>query len=38
MRRMLPAALAEFLELKTSGRGLLVLGRRVVPLFAVTAL
>ena len=38
VRRMLPAPFAELLELKTSGRGLLVLGRRVVPLFAVAAL
>ena len=38
VRRMLSAALAELLEFQTSGRGLLVLGRRIVPLFAVAAL
>jgi hypothetical protein len=38
MRRMLPAAFAELLEFQTSRRGLLVLGRRIVPLFAVAAL
>jgi hypothetical protein len=38
MRRVLAAAFAELLELKTTGGRLLVLGRRVVPLFAVTAL
>jgi hypothetical protein len=35
---MLAAALAELLELKTAGGSLLVLGRRIVPLFAVAAL
>ena len=35
---MLPAALAELLELQTARRGLLILGRRIVPLFAVAAL
>jgi hypothetical protein len=38
VRRMLPAALAELFELQATCRGLLVLGRRVVPLFAVAAL
>jgi hypothetical protein len=38
MRRMLPAALAELLELQTARRGFLVLGRRIIPLFAVAAL
>jgi hypothetical protein len=35
---MLPATLAELLKLETARRGLLVLGRRIVPLFAVAAL
>jgi hypothetical protein len=38
MRRMLPATLAELLKFQTPRRGLLVLGRRIVPLFAVAAL
>jgi hypothetical protein len=38
VRRMLPAALTELFELQTARRGLLVLGRRIVPLFAVAAL
>jgi hypothetical protein len=38
VRRVLATALAELLELKTAGGGLLVLGRRIVPLFAVAAL
>jgi hypothetical protein len=35
---MLPATFAELLELKAARGRLLVLGRRVVPLFAVAAL
>jgi hypothetical protein len=35
---MLPAALAIFLELEPASCGLLVLGGRVVPLFAIAAL
>ena len=38
MRRVLTAAVAEFLELQPFGRRLPVLGRRVVPLFTITAL
>jgi hypothetical protein len=38
MRRMLPATLAELLELQTARGRLFVLRRRVVPLFAVAAL
>jgi hypothetical protein len=38
VRRMLAATSAEFLELQPLGRRLPVLGRRIVPLFAVTAL
>jgi hypothetical protein len=38
VRRMLPAPFAKLLEFQTSRRGLLVLGRRIVPLFAVAAL
>jgi hypothetical protein len=38
VRRMLAATAAEFLELQPLGRRLPVLGRRIVPLFAVTAL
>jgi hypothetical protein len=38
MRRMLAAAVAEFRELETARGRLLVLRRRVVPLFAVSAL
>jgi hypothetical protein len=35
---MLAAALAELLELKPPRSGLLVLGGRVIPLFAIAAL
>jgi hypothetical protein len=35
---VLPAAFAEFLELETAGGRLLVLRRRVVPLFAIRTL
>ena len=35
---MLPAPFAELLELETARGRLLVLGRRIVPLFAVAAL
>jgi hypothetical protein len=35
---VLAAALAKLLELKPSRGGLLVLGGRVIPLFAITAL
>ena len=35
---MLAATLAKLLELQTPSRGLLVLGRRVIALFAITAL
>jgi hypothetical protein len=38
MRRVLAATAAEFLEFQPLGRRLPILGRRVVPLFAVTAL
>ena len=38
MRRMLPAPLAELLELQTARGRLFVLRRRIVPLFAVAAL
>jgi transcriptional regulator with AAA-type ATPase domain len=38
VRRVLAATAAEFLEFQPLGRRLPVLGRRVVPLFAVTAL
>ena len=38
MRRVLAATGAEFLEFQPLGRRLPVLGRRVIPLFAVTAL
>jgi hypothetical protein len=38
MVRMFPAPLAKFAELQTIRRGLAVLGRRVIPLFANTAL
>jgi hypothetical protein len=38
MRRVLAATVAEFLEFQPFGRRLPVLGRRVVPLFAVAAL
>ena len=36
--RVLAAAVAEFLEFQPLGRRLPIFGRRVVPLFAVTAL
>jgi len=38
MRRVLAATAAEFLELQPLGRRLPILGRRIVPLFAITAL
>jgi len=38
MRRVLAATSAEFLELQPLGRRLPILGRRIVPLFAITAL
>jgi hypothetical protein len=38
VRRVLAAAVAEFLEFQPLGRRLPILGRRVVPLFAVTTL
>ena len=38
MRRMLPATGAEFLQLQPVRRRLPVLGGRIVPLFALTAL
>jgi hypothetical protein len=38
MRRVLAATAAEFLEFQPLGRRLPVLGRRIIPLFAVTAL
>ena len=38
MRRVLAAALAKLAELQAAGRSLLVLGRRVVSLFALVAL
>jgi len=38
MRRMLPAATAEFLLFQSLRHSFAVLGRRIVPLFAITAL
>jgi hypothetical protein len=38
VRRVLTARVAELLELQTTGRGLLVLGRRVVAVLAIGAL
>jgi hypothetical protein len=38
VRRVLAATIAKLLELQPLGRGFAVLGRRVVPLFAVTTL
>jgi hypothetical protein len=38
VRRMLAAPAAEFLELQPLGRSFPVLGRRIIPLFAITAL
>ena len=38
VRRVLPAARTELLELKPLGRGLAVLGRRIVPLFTIRTL
>jgi hypothetical protein len=35
---VLAAPLAELLELKPTSGGLLVLGRRIIPLFAIAAL
>jgi hypothetical protein len=36
--RVLAAGLAEFFELQTASRCLLVLGRRIVPILTITAL
>jgi len=38
VRRVLAATAAEFLEFQPLGRRFAVLGRRIIPLFAVTAL
>jgi hypothetical protein len=38
VRRVLAATAAEFLELQPLGRRFAVLGRRIIPLFAITAL
>jgi hypothetical protein len=38
VRRVLPAPAAEFLHLQPVRRGLPVLGGRIIPLFAITAL
>jgi hypothetical protein len=38
VRGVLAALATELVEFQTLGRGLLVLGRRVVPVFAITAL
>jgi hypothetical protein len=38
MRRVLAATAAEFLELQPLGRRLPVFGRRIIALFAITAL
>jgi hypothetical protein len=38
VRCVLAATLAKLAVLKTAGRGLLVLGRRVIPFFALVAL
>jgi hypothetical protein len=38
MRCVLAAALAEFAVFQTTRRGLLILGRRVIPFFALAAL
>jgi len=38
MRRVLAATTAEFLEFQPLGRRFAVLGRRIIPLFAITAL
>jgi hypothetical protein len=38
MRRVLAATAAEFLKFQPLGRRLPILGRRIVPLFAITAL
>jgi hypothetical protein len=38
MRRMLPATLAELFHLDPVRRRLPVFGRRIIPLFAITAL
>jgi hypothetical protein len=38
MSSVLPALATELVEFQTLGRGLLVLGGRVVPVFAITAL
>jgi hypothetical protein len=38
VRRVLAATVAEFLELQPFRRRFAVLGRRIVPLFAITAL
>jgi hypothetical protein len=38
MRRVLAATAAEFLEFQPLRRGLPILGGRIIPLFAITAL
>jgi hypothetical protein len=38
MRGVLAALATELIEFQTLGRGFLVLGRRVVPVFTITAL
>jgi hypothetical protein len=38
MRRVLAATLAKLLHLNPVGRGLAILGRRIIALFAITAL
>jgi hypothetical protein len=38
MRRVLPAPAAELLQLQPVRRRLPILGRRIIPLFAITAL
>ena len=38
MRRVLAATAAEFFEFQPLGRRLAVFGRRIIPLFAITAL
>jgi hypothetical protein len=38
MRRMLPATVAKLLKLQPLRRRLPILGRRIIPLFAITAL
>jgi hypothetical protein len=38
MRRVLAATVTEFFEFQPFGRRFAVLGRRIIPLFAITAL